>query len=70
MEEFDIKKAGLNVGEDIIKMVIKNVVMPYAEHYVKNSETKVDDIILPFLGQLEKALVDLADKIDGEKDIL
>lgn len=64
--EFDVKKASLNVGEDMVKMVIKNIIRPYAEVYVKNSENKLDDMILPFLDQLEKGLIELADKIDGE----
>ena len=62
----DIKKAGLNIAEDTVKAVIKNIVRPYAEDYVLKSENKIDDILLPFLDQLEKALVDLTDKIDGE----
>ncbi len=67
MEEFDVKKVGMNVGEDMVKMVISNFVRPYAEHYIKNSENKIDDVMLPFLDQLEGALLDLADKIDGEE---
>lgn len=64
----DIKKAGLNIAEDTVKAVIKNIVKPYAQDYVLASENKVDDIILPFLDQLEAALLGFADKIDGEVD--
>lgn len=63
----DIKKAGLSIAEDTVKAVIKDIVRPYAEEYIAKSENKIDDILLPFLGQLESALVEIADKIDGEK---
>lgn len=62
----DIKKIGLNLGEDVIKTVIKEIVRPYAEEYIKNSANKIDDIILPFMDQIEKALLEISDKIDGE----
>lgn len=64
--EFDVKKASLGIAEDVLKMVIKDVVRPYAEAYVKKSENKIDDVILPFIDEIEKALLDIADKIDGE----
>ena len=64
----DIKKAGLNIAEDTAKAVVKNIVRPYAAQYILESENKIDDVLLPFLDQLEKALLDLTDKIDGEKD--
>lgn len=63
----DLKVVGLNIAEDAAKAVIKNIVRPYAEYYVAQSENKIDDIILPFIGQLEAALLDFADKIDGDK---
>ena len=68
MEDFDIKKALLNQGEDTVKSVIKNIVMPYAKIMITKSENKYDDMLLPFIGQLEAGLLDLADKIDGEVD--
>lgn len=68
MEEFDIKKAGLGIAEDAVKSVISQIVRPYAELYIMKSETKVDDILLPFLADLEKALLHLADKIDSEEN--
>jgi len=34
---------------------------------VKASENKYDDVLLIFIDQLEKALLDVADQIDGEK---
>lgn len=62
----DVKKIGLNLGEDVVKTVISQVVRPYAEYYIEQSPNKIDDIILPFMEQLEKALLEIADKIDGE----
>lgn len=62
----DLKKAGLNIGEDLIKAVVKDVVRPFAEQKIQESENKIDDILLPFLDQLEAALLAAADKIDGE----
>lgn len=64
---FDLKKAGLNVAEDTVKNVISNVVFPFAQDYIANSPSKIDDILLPFLGQLEQAVLNFADKIDGEE---
>ena len=66
MEKPDLKKVALNLAEENVKVILKELVMPYAEYYIKNSETKIDDILLPFLDDLEKALLGLADKIDGE----
>ncbi len=62
----DIKKAGLSIAEDTVKAVIKDIVKPFAADYIAQSENQIDDILLPFLDQLEAALVNLADKIDGE----
>lgn len=61
-----MKKAGLNIGEDLIKAVVKDIVRPFAEQKILESENKIDDILLPFLDQLEAALLAAADKIDGE----
>lgn len=61
---FDIKQAGLGIAEDTAVAVIKKIVRPFAEDLVLKSENKIDDILLPFLDQLEAALVNLAEKID------
>jgi regulator of PEP synthase PpsR (kinase-PPPase family) len=66
MEKPDIKKLGLNVAESVAEMVVKDIVRPYAEYYIAQSENKIDDIMLPFLDQLEAALVEMIDKMDGE----
>lgn len=65
-ETLDVKKIGLEIGEDVVKSVISKVVKPYAQDYILKSENKIDDILLPFLDSLEKALLELADKIDNE----
>lgn len=64
---FDLKKAALNVGEDSVKQVVSKILMPFAQDYIANSPNKIDDILLPFLGDLEKKLLEFADKIDGEE---
>lgn len=63
----DIKVIGLNLGEDVAKTVVAKIVRPYAEYYIEQSSTKIDDILLPFMDQLEKALLEVVDQIDGEK---
>ena len=67
MEKPDIKKIGLNIAEDLTKQVITELIKPYVKFYIEQSENKIDDILLPFLDDLEKALLDVADKIDGEE---
>lgn len=66
MEKPDLKKLGLDLAESTLQMAVKDVVRPYAEYYIAQSENKIDDILLPFLDQLEAALVEVIDKIDGE----
>jgi len=63
----DLKQAGLSIGEDTIKAVVKDIVRPFAAEYIAKSENKIDDLLLPFLDQLEAALLGLADKIDGQE---
>ena len=65
----DVKKELLNIGEDTAVQLVRRVVKPLAEQYIKDSDNKVDDIILPFLDMIEDALIDLLDEIDGEQDI-
>lgn len=68
MEKPDLKKLGLDLAESTLKMAVKDVVRPYAAYYIAQSENKIDDVLLPFLDQLEGALIEVIDKIDGEKD--
>lgn len=62
----DVKKVLLNLGEENAKVLLKDVLKPLAEEYIKNSPSKVDDILLPYLAAVEAALLGLVDKIDGE----
>lgn len=67
MEKPDLKVLGLGMAEELVEGVIKKIVKPYAAYYIQESENKIDDILLPFLDQLEAALLEFADKIDGEE---
>ena len=62
----DVKKALLNLGEENAKAIFKQVVRPLAEDIIAKSPNKIDDLMLPFMDQLEAAVMELADKIDGE----
>lgn len=63
----DLKKAALGIGEDAIVRVVKEIVRPVAEQMIKDSENKFDDMALPFLDQLEGAVLKLVDQVDGEE---
>ena len=66
MEKPDLKDALMAIGEDMAKRVVTEIVRPYAEYYISNSENKIDDIMLPFMDQLESAVLDLLDDIHKE----
>jgi len=59
----DIKKIGLELAEQNLKVVISQIVKPLAVEYIQNSPNKIDDIVLPFVDMLEKAMIEAADKI-------
>jgi hypothetical protein len=59
----DIKKIGLELAEQNLKVLIAQVVKPLAVEYIQNSPTKIDDAVLPFVDMLEKALLEMAEKI-------
>ncbi len=61
----DIKKQSHILLEKMTRSMISDVLMPFAEEYIAKSENKIDDILLPFLGELERALIEAADNIDG-----
>lgn len=63
----DLKKAALAIGEDTLKAVIKDIVRPFAEQKIIESPNQYDNLLLPFLDQLETALLQAVDKIDGEQ---
>jgi hypothetical protein len=62
----DVKKVLLNLGEENAKILIKDVLRPLAQDYIQNSPSKIDDIVLPFLDMIEKAMLEAVDKIDNE----
>ena len=64
----DVKKALLNIGEDSAVRLVREVIRPLAEDYIKKSPNKIDDIVLPFMDMIEDAMVDAIDMIDGEVD--
>lgn len=66
MNKEEMQKAMKQIGEDAVVSMIKRIVRPYAEKYIMDSPNKIDDIMLPFMDQLEKAMIELADDIDGE----
>lgn len=68
MEKPDLKKLGLELAEDTVQAAISKIVKPYALWYVTQTENKIDDILIPFVDQLEQALVEAADQIDGKDD--
>lgn len=49
-----------------MKAVVSKLVIPYVKHLAEKSENKIDDLAIAFLPQLEKALLELADKISKE----
>jgi len=59
----DVKKIGLELAEQNLKVVISQIVKPLAAEYIQNSPNKIDDVVLPFIDLLEKALLEAADKI-------
>ena len=70
IEEF--KKAGLEVAEEAVEVVIKTVfekVLPRLALEAEEATVKsVAAFATPFAGMVEKELLGLADGIDGKKD--
>lgn len=64
----ELKKKGINIAEDAVMHLI-DAVFEIGERAVVASENKYDDLLLAAFPAGKKALKDLADKIDGEKDI-
>lgn len=63
-----LKARGLDVAEEAAKVIVEEV-LDWADESVKLSETKFDDLALPFIPQLKAAALGLVDKIDGERDL-
>jgi len=63
----DTKKLLLNMAEENVKLIVDQILIPYAEQFVKESDNKWDDAILPFLPALQAFILKQADLIDGEE---
>jgi len=63
----EMKKAGLNVGEDAAKSLVKALFAALPQ-VVLASKNKVDDILVAILPVIEPQVIKLLDKIDGEVD--
>jgi hypothetical protein len=70
---FDIKKLaeklkarGLDLAEEAAKIVVEET-LNWVEEGVSLSENKFDDLVKPFIPELKKAALELADKIDGQE---
>jgi hypothetical protein len=59
----DVKKIALKLAEENAKVVITEIVKPMLEQYIIETENKYDDLLLGFMAQLEKGLLDMAEKI-------
>lgn len=59
----DVKKVMLQLGEENLKVVIKEIIKPLAVEMIEKSATPIDNVLLPFVDQIEAALLQLADKI-------
>lgn len=62
----ELKQAGLNVGEDAAKEVVK-AVFAAVPKFVLATENKVDDLLVAILPVVEPHVLKLLDKIDGKE---
>lgn len=62
-----LKARGLDVAEEMAVVVVEEA-MAWTHDSVVLSDTKMDDLALPFLPSIEKALKGLADKVNGKVD--
>jgi hypothetical protein len=61
-----LKQNGLDLAEDTAKMAVKAVFKVLPE-IVKETENKMDDILIPLISVVEKPVMELLDKIDGQE---
>lgn len=59
------KAVALKHAENLAQDLVSEVIRPLAANYIAESENKIDDILLPFIDQVEDALQAQLDKIDG-----
>ncbi len=63
----ELKQAGLNVGEDAAREVVK-AVFKALPGFVAATENKYDDMLIVLFPIIEKEILAKIDKIDGEKE--
>jgi len=61
-----LKEKGLDLAEDAAKLLV-DAVLDFAEQAVRDSENKLDDILLAIIPLLRPMLMEYIDKIDGKK---
>lgn len=61
-----MKDSGLDLVEAEVGLFYKNL-KEWAQESAVLSENKIDDIVAPFVGQLDPILLPLIDKIDGQQ---
>lgn len=65
----DVQQKLLSIGEQAAISAVKEIARPLAIEYIQNSPTPIDDILLPFIDQLEEFILQYLDQIDGEDDV-
>lgn len=60
-----LKKNGLNLAEEEVKMVYAET-KGWLRDSAVLSTNKIDDLVAPFLDQLDPIVLPVVDKIDGE----
>lgn len=67
-----LESAGVPVlkeaGEETAKQVY-SAVKEWLQESATLSTNKIDDVVMPFIGQLDAIVMPAIDKIDGEKDL-
>lgn len=61
-----MKDSGLDLVENEVGLFYKNL-KEWVQESAVLSENKIDDVIAPFVGQLDPILLPLIDKIDGQE---
>ena len=63
----ELKKAGLNIGEDAVKAVVESVFEALPKFFLA-TENKVDDLAVAILPIIKPHIIAALDSIDGEDD--
>lgn len=62
----ELKKAGLNIGEDAVKGVVEAVFVALPKFFLL-TENKIDDVAVAILPVIKPHVLAALDKIDGEE---